>query len=166
MSTLLAAIKKVQRVVSYEANPALIPYIRSVHAANDVTTVDLRNALLMPQAGPEVSFYIRRNFLASSMDGTVDPGEITDTVMIPQHGLNAVLEEEKPSVLVCDIEGAEAQLIPAGDWSGLRLAILELHPQWIGPQGVRAVFDAMHAGGLTYFAKASEGKVVCFRRDW
>ncbi|CAN0002947.1 unnamed protein product, partial [Chrysoparadoxa australica] len=46
MSTLLSVKKKVARVVSYEANPALIPYIRSVHAANDVTNVDLRNALL------------------------------------------------------------------------------------------------------------------------
>ncbi|MFW2543579.1 FkbM family methyltransferase [Primorskyibacter sp. 2E107] len=166
MSTLLAAIKKVQRVVSYEANPALIPYIRSVHAANDVTNVDLRNALLMPQAGPKVPFYIRRNFLASSMDGGVDSAEITATEQIEQHGIGAVLETEQPSVLVCDIEGAEATLLPAGDWSKLRCAIIELHPQWIGPEGVRAVFDAMHAGGLTYFAKASEGKVVCFRRDW
>ncbi|WP_136441375.1 FkbM family methyltransferase [Pacificoceanicola onchidii] len=166
MSTLLAAIKKVRRVVSYEANPALIPYIRSVHAANEVTNVDLRNALLMPQAGPKLPFYIRKNFLASSMDNSVDVADITDTAQIEQHGIAEVLEAEKPSVLVCDIEGAEETLLPAGDWSNLRCAIIELHPQWIGPKGVRAVFDAMHAGGLTYFAKASEGKVVCFRREW
>ncbi|WP_425098272.1 FkbM family methyltransferase [Tropicibacter sp. S64] len=166
MSTLLSAVKKVQRVVSYEANPALIPYIRSVHAANDVTNVDLRNALLMPQAGPQIPFYIRSNFLASSMHNSVDAEDIVDTAMIEQHGIAEVLAAEQPSVLVCDIEGAEATLLPAGDWSNLRLAIIELHPQWIGPEGVRAVFDAMHRGGLTYFAKASEGKVVCFRRDW
>jgi hypothetical protein len=28
------------------------------------------------------------------------------------------------------------------------------------------VFDAMHRGGLPYFPKASEGKVVTFRRAW
>ncbi|WGW03065.1 FkbM family methyltransferase [Tropicibacter oceani] len=166
MSTLLASVKKVQRVVTYEANPALIPYIRSVHAANDVTNVDLRNALLMPRAGDPLPFHIRRNFLASSMDGDVDVADIVETAQVPQHGICEVLEAEKPSVLVCDIEGAEATLLPSGDWSGLRAAIIELHPQWIGPAGVRAVFDAMHAGGLTYFPKGSEGKVVTFRRDW
>ena len=166
MSTLLATVKKVQRVVCYEANPALIPYIRSVHVANAVTNVDLRNALLMPKAGGPLPFHIRHGFLSSSMDGSVDVKDIVKTVQVPQHGIAEVLQTENPSVLVCDIEGAEATLLPSGDWSGLRVAIIELHPQWIGPKGVRAVFDAMHESGLTYFPQASDGKVVTFRRDW
>ena len=50
--------------------------------------------------------------------------------------------------------------------SSLRVAIIELHPQWIGQSGVQAVFDAMSKAGLTYFPKASESKVVTFRKDW
>lgn len=46
------------------------------------------------------------------------------------------------------------------------LAVIELHPRWIGQSGVQAVFDTMHRAGLTYFPKASEGKVVTFRRGW
>jgi hypothetical protein len=69
-------------------------------------------------------------------------------------------------VLVCDIEGAEAELLPAGDWSGLRAAVVELHPQWIGQAGVQAVFDAMQRAGLTYFPRASQAKVVTFRKGW
>lgn len=166
MSTLLSVKKQVEKVVSYEANPSLIPYIKSVHAANDVSNVDLRNALLSPEAGDPVPFYVRKNFLGSSMDRDADPDTIIEEVRIAQHPIGPVLDDLKPDVLVCDIEGAEAHLLPAGDWSGLRAAIIELHPQWIGQAGVQAVFDAMHKAGLTYFPKASEAKVVTFRRGW
>lgn len=166
MSTLLSVRRKVASVTSYEANPALIPYIRQVHAANGVSNVDLRNALLSPEGGDPVPFYVRRNFLASSMDRESDPDSITETVPVPRHSLPQVLAETAPDVLVCDIEGAEAELLPAGDWSCLRVAVIELHPQWIGQRGVQAVFDAMQRAGLTYFPKASEAKVVTFRRGW
>lgn len=166
MSTLLSVKKQVARVVSYEANPALIPYIRSVHAANGVKNVDLRNALLSPQAGDPVPFYVRKNFLASSMDRAADPDTVIEEVAIMQHDIAPVLEAERPNVLVCDIEGAEADLLPAADWTGLRAAVIELHPQWIGQSGVQAVFDAMQRAGLTYFPKASEAKVVTFRKGW
>lgn len=166
MSTLLSVKAGAGLVTSYEANPALIPYIRSVHAANGVTNVDLRNALLSPEAGAPVPFYIRRNFLASSMDPSTEKDAITQEVAIDRHALAPVLAEVQPDVLVCDIEGAEATLLPAGDWSGLRAAVIELHPQWIGQSGIQAVFDAMARAGLTYFPKASEAKVVTFLRGW
>ncbi|MGH1412186.1 MAG: FkbM family methyltransferase [Pelagimonas sp.] len=166
MSTLLSVKKQVAKVVTYEANPALIPYIHSVHAANNVTNVEVRNALLSPTAGEPVNFYIRENFLGSSMDYNAEPATVTETAQIPQHAISPVLEDLKPDVLVCDIEGAEAMLLPAADWTGLRAAIIELHPQWIGQTGVQQVFDAMHKAGLTYFPKASEAKVVTFRKDW
>ncbi|KID12521.1 FkbM family methyltransferase [Rhodobacteraceae bacterium PD-2] len=166
MSTLLSVKAGAGHVTSYEATPALIPYIRSVHAANGVTNVDLRNALLSPEAGAPVPFYIRRNFLASSMDPSTEKDAITQEVAIDRHALAPVLAEVRPDVLVCDIEGAEATLLPAGDWSGLRAAVIELHPQWIGQSGVQAVFDAMARAGLTYFPKASEAKVVTFLKGW
>ncbi|MBP0480934.1 FkbM family methyltransferase [Sagittula salina] len=166
MSTLLSVKKKVRRVVSYEANPTLIDYIHSVHAANGVQNVEVRNALLSAEAGEPVPFYIRKNFLASSMDSEIDKEAITGKAMIARHPIGPVLDDLAPDVLVCDIEGAEAELLPAADWSGLRVAVIELHPQWIGQSGVQAVFDVMQKAGLTYFPKASEQKVVTFRKDW
>ncbi|MFZ5961458.1 FkbM family methyltransferase [Thalassococcus sp. BH17M4-6] len=166
MSTLIATKKKVQAVHTFEANPTLIPYIHSVHAANDVTNVTVHNALLSDGPGDPVPFYVRQNFLGSSMDKSIDEGSIVSTEMIEQRDIHAVLDELKPDVLVCDIEGAEAHLLPAADLSCLRVAIVELHPQWIGQTGVQAVFDTMHRAGLTYFPKASEAKVVSFRKGW
>lgn len=166
MSTLIATHKKVSAVHTFEGNPALIPYIHSVHAANEVSNVTVHNALLADGPGDPVPFYVRKNFLGSSLDGSIDADSIVSTEMIEQRDINAVLGDLKPTVLVCDIEGAEAQLLPAADLSCLRVAIVELHPQWIGQSGVQAVFDSMHRAGLTYFPKASEAKVVSFRKGW
>ena len=63
------------------------------------------------------------------------------------------------------LDGSGA-LLPGADLSCLRAAVIELHPQWIGQDGVQKVFDAMHRAGLTYFPRASEGKVVTFLKGW
>jgi FkbM family methyltransferase len=169
MSTVAARLCKVRAVTAYEANPALIPYIRAVHAANGVTDrVTVRNALLAGAAGDPVDFYVRKNLLASSMEpmqGDRDGG-VVSTASVPVEDINAALRDIAPSILICDIEGAEADLLPRADLSGLRAAIVELHPQWIGQTGVQAVFDSMHRAGLTYFPKRSNAKVVTFRKGW
>ena len=169
MSTVAARLCRVRRVVSYEANPRLIPYIRRVHAANGVAgRVTLRNALLAGRRGKAVDFHIRRNLLASSLaprQGKGDGG-IVAVEKVAVHGIGTVLREVKPTALICDIEGAEAELLPRADLSGLRLAIVELHPQWIGQAGVQAVFDSMQRAGLSYFPKRSHAKVVAFRRGF
>jgi hypothetical protein len=70
----------------------------------------------------------------------------------------------RPDVLICDIEGAEEMVLPLLDLSGLRAAIVELHPQYIGLRGVQKVFDAMNGGGLVYNPRRSNAKVVTFSR--
>lgn len=167
MSTLIASKKAVKEVHTYEANPALIPYIHEMHAANGVTDrVTVHNKLLAARKGEPVDFFVRENFLASSMDASSDPDSIVATHQIEVENINTVLKDLKPTVLVCDIEGAEEHLLPEGDFSCLRAAIIELHPQWIGQKGVQAVFDTMQRAGLTFFPKPSEGKVVVFKKGW
>lgn len=166
MSTLIAVKKPGCRVVSYEANPALLPFIAELHAANGVEDVTVRNALLSDSGGEPVPFHVRRNILASSMDASVEAASIERSVEVAREDIHAVLAELRPDVLICDIEGAEAHLLPAADLSCLRAAIVELHPQWIGQDGVQGVFDAFHRAGLTYYPKASHAKVVTFRKGW
>jgi FkbM family methyltransferase len=162
ISTLLSKTCGARAVHSFEANPGLLDYMAEMHRVNGVTNVTVHHALLAPRKGKPRPFYVRQNFLASSMDET--GGNVVDVVEVEVRGLNTTLREIRPTFLVCDIEGAEAALLPAGDWSGLRGAVIELHPQWIGSDGVAAVFDAMQRAGLTYFPRASNGKVVAFKR--
>jgi len=166
MSTLVATRRKIASVHAFEANPALIPYIRAVHAANGLSNAHVVHALLGAQAG-RADFYVRNNLLSSSMAPL--EGDTPDTVQKMQVDvLDAaeVFRDVAPTILIADIEGAEAQLLPMLDLTGLRGAMIELHPQYIGPAGVNAVFRAMMDAGLAYYARGSTQKVVCFRRAW
>jgi FkbM family methyltransferase len=167
MSTLMARKLGVRAVHAFEANPALIPYIRSVHKANGVDTVTVHNALLGAEEG-EVTFYVRGDFVASSMENNLGDkhGGVIAEEKVPVRAVSKVMDELKPTALVCDIEGAEQDLLPLMDLSGLRVAIVELHPQVFGQAGTTAVFRAMLDAGLTYFPRASNAKVVTFKRDW
>ncbi|MDQ7071584.1 MAG: FkbM family methyltransferase [Rhodobacterales bacterium] len=164
MSTLVATKRQVKSVHAFEANPHLISYIKDVHKANDVENVTVTNAILGPRKG-QVDFFVRKNFIGSSMQ-EVKGTNVVSVEKIEVLNANSVFKKIKPTVLICDIEGAEADLFPALDLTGLRAAIVELHPQWIGQKGVQAVFDAMHKAGLTYWPRGSDAKVVTFRNDW
>lgn len=167
MSAFMAKNLRAKEVHAFEANPGLIPYIDAVYAANGITTAKVTNAILGPRKG-KAEFYARKNFLASSLEK--EPKGMKSAVVAVEKvdvlNVKTVFKEIRPSVLVCDIEGAEADLLPAADLSSLRVAVVELHPQWIGQAGVQAVFDAMHAAGLSYFPRSSDKKVVTFKKGW
>lgn len=167
MSTLMARNCRAAHVHVYEANPALIPYMAQVHALNEVDNVTVHNAVVGPKKG-KATFYQRANMLTSSLEEA--PAKVSEPVIatheIAVENINTVWNRIKPSVLVCDIEGGEAGLFDKAKLTGLRLAVIEVHPQWIGEHGTRGVFEAMHRAGLTYFPKASQGKVVVFKKDW
>jgi FkbM family methyltransferase len=164
MSTLVATKTPAKSVHSFEANPQLMPYIAQVHAENNVTNAHVTNAILGDQDGT-APFYIRKNFLASSLDPMEDAEDCTK-VEVPTRNVNAVIKELQPSVLICDIEGAEADLLPKMDLTGLRAVVIETHPQWIGKAGMQKVFRCMDAAGLVFFPRWSHGKVAVFRSDW
>jgi len=167
MSSLMARNLRAKSVHAYEANPKMIPYINAVYAENGITNATVTNALLGAQAG-EADFYVRSNFVASSLEENPKGmnSEVIAVEKVEVLSMQAVFDDIKPTVLVCDIEGAEADILPIADLSCLRCAIVELHPQWIGQSGVQAVFDAMHRAGLTYFPRTSDKKVVTFRKAW
>ncbi|KIN72940.1 FkbM family methyltransferase [Sulfitobacter guttiformis] len=166
MSTLVASRRAIKGVYAFEANPALIPYIQSVHAANRLTNAHVTHAIL-GDANGSADFYVRSNLLSSSMapiEG--DTPQNTEHVQVDVLDAAKVFNEIKPTILIADIEGAEAHLLPQLDLSRLRGAMIELHPQYIGPEGVNAVFRAMMDAGLAYYARGSTQKVVSFRRAW
>ncbi|SMX34280.1 FkbM family methyltransferase [Actibacterium lipolyticum] len=164
MSSFVAARLGVRNVHAFEANPRLIPYIKAVHAQNGLERIKVYNAVLGPRKG-KAKFYVRDDFVASSLSKDA-AGGVTSVESIPVMNAQKTFDEIQPTALICDIEGAEADLLKKIDLSCLRCAVIELHPQWIGQEGVQAVFDAMAAGGLTYSPRASEGKVVTFLKGW
>lgn len=164
MSTLISTKTRAQVVHSFEANPGLIDYIREVHRLNRAKKAHLHHAVLGDRDGM-ATFYCREDILSSSLDPT-DGGTDTTPKQVPMRDANAVFAEIKPTVLVCDIEGAEVDLLPKLNLSGLRALLIELHPQWIGSKGIKDIFQLLHEQGLVFFPKFSSGKVAVFRSNW
>ena len=146
ISTVAAQVPGVERVVSVEANPDLLPLIAETHRLNGVTTVDLRNGVIAPEDGGTSAFYLRADFWASSMEPASRP--YARVVEVARIGLSPLLAEVHPTVIVCDIEGGELGLFDAADLSGVRQIVLELHPKVYGEEGLARIAGVLAAKGL------------------
>lgn len=163
ISALIAKNPLTKRLVSYEANPVLIPKIaetltRNVGQAGGKWAV--RNAVLMNGRSPEaVSFYVHKDFWASSLDPAAGYDRVEE---VKVESFNAVLADIRPTMIVCDIEGGEIELFRNADLSGVKKVFLEVHQRRIGRRGMKELFDYFHARDFHYDQAHSEGAVVLF----
>ncbi|WP_407492711.1 FkbM family methyltransferase [Pseudooceanicola sp. MF1-13] len=162
MSAVIAKNTEAAQIHTFEANPALIPCIRRVHSENDLTNITVHHAILDKERGSR-NFYVRRKFFESSTNREPLAGilHIADVPVLPAKQTIGAL---KPDVVICGIEGAEITLLPQLDLGGVRNAVVTLHPNRTGLEGVKTVFETLHGAGLIYTAKHSSAKVVTFTR--
>lgn len=150
------------RFTSYEANPALAGVIAALHRANGIANVDLRSAILAPvDQGSTRRFRLHRNFTESSLvAASADVSEVEVAV----HDPAAVMADLRPDLLLCDIEGAEEELIPVLPLDGLRAAVIELHPHIVGRAGMARIFRSFIDAGLVPVVECSTETVIAFER--
>lgn len=162
VSGVLAKQMPESRFTSYEANPALVPVINDLHRRNGITNVELRSAIVAPVAGGETrQFRLHQHFTESSLVAeTADAG----VVEVPVHDPLNVMAELRPDVLLCDIEGGEAELIPALPMAGLRAVVIELHPHILSRLQMKRIFEAFLNAGLVPVVERSTATVVAFER--
>lgn len=147
---------------SYEANPALVPVIAALHKQNGINNVTVRSALVAPaKTGTTRNFRIHRHFTESSLVAeSADQGLVSVAV----HDPDRVIAELQPDLLLCDIEGGEEELIPLLPMSGLRAAVIELHPNIVSRAGMARIFAAFHNAGLFPVVELSTETVMAFER--
>ena len=160
ISTLIA--RRAERVISVEANPDLLPFMAALHALNSVKNVSRINAVLGDVEAGLATFYQRNDFWMGSL--SKGPNPYKSTVKVPYMALSALLKKEQVSLIVCDIEGAEAFLFNRADLADVDRVYLELHDHITGLKGVADVFAALAAQGLAYDPRYSSGAIVLFRR--
>jgi FkbM family methyltransferase len=158
LSTVAGLVPGIESVTTIEANPDLIPLIRETHRLNGVTCVDLRNGVAAAEDGPEIDFYLRPDFWASSMEP--DSRAFTRKVTLRRWGLRELVEEIRPTVIVCDIEGGEMGLFDAADLSSVRAMVVEFHPKVYGEDGQARILATLAAKGLTLAAENKDGSTV------
>jgi len=154
------------RVVSYEANPALIPHIRALHALNGIESViEVRNAVLV--AGPDrpstLPFHVRPSYLGSSLDG--HGARVVETVEVPTADLAGVMAEVRPDVMLVDIEGGELAILKAIDLDGVRAIVIEFHPESYGFAGTQDCKRVLRRAGFERIEEHSTRTVwTCARK--
>ena len=137
------------RMMSFEANPALIPHIEALYRANDLQAlITLRNEVLVsaPDRPDNLPFHIHNSYLGSSLAG--DPGRARETVRIPTAGYAGLRAELRPDVILMDIEGGELDFLEHADLGGLRAMVIEFHPKLYGVSGMRRCKSILRAAGF------------------
>lgn len=163
ITALMLKNANIARVVSFEANPQLIPRIQRTLADNGVgdQRFELHNAVLGAEETGTVDFHIHRDFWASSLRKTT--GTIR-SCPVPLMSFNGIIRTVRPNVIVCDIEGGENALFSASDIAGVRNVYLEVHQRVLGPAGMRELFQLFHDRGFHYDQNHSSGAVILFSR--
>lgn len=164
ISTIAALSGKCRAIRTYEANPDLKQVILETHRLNGAKGVKVETAVLVREARTDfIPFYVRKDFWGSSL-AKKEGENIVREVAVPVRELAWVLGEFMPSMIVCDIEGGELDLFDGRRMPSVKKVLIELHQAVIGPQGMKAVFDAMSESGFFYDQDYSAGGVVLFRR--
>ncbi len=148
-------------VLSFEANPALIPHIRALYALNGVQDViSVRNQVVVsaPDRPDTLPFHVRNSFLGSSL---IDSDtRATTQVDVPTVAYDAILQDFAPDVLLIDIEGGELEFLRHASLDGLRAVVIEFHPEAYGREGMRECKSILERAG---FCKEPG---LCTRHVW
>ncbi|OHC61898.1 MAG: hypothetical protein A3H93_06890 [Rhodocyclales bacterium RIFCSPLOWO2_02_FULL_63_24] len=145
------------KVFAYEANPELIQLIRETHAKNDVAPT-LINALLAKGEG-EREFHLESDFWASSAHRAGGRA-----ITVKQLDLNAELARAKPTFLIVDIEGGEAEFFTGADLSMVHKICVETHPDVLGDRVLSEMFAGLVAQGFALDFSLIRKNVFFFHR--
>ena len=148
-------------VESYEANANLLPSIAALHKINSITAVNVTNAVLVSGPSGTRTFFLHDSFAESSLHETP---HMRDSVTVPALNFNEVATRLRPDILLCDIEGGEADLFKDIDLSSFRALIIELHPGVISRQHIKQIYDTCAAAEFYPRVELSSGQVVAFER--
>jgi FkbM family methyltransferase len=132
-----ARIVGAKHVLSFEANPQIAADARKNFLFNDLDGIQSRvavlcNRLRFGSAPGEVEFSISRDFWASRLHVGPISQDIIKTVRVPTACLEDQIQNHRASVLICDIEGGEIELLIGADLKGIRLIIMEVHNWAVG----------------------------------
>ena len=123
VSAVIARSAAPARVLSFEANPALVPHIRALHALNGLENrIELRNQMLT--SGPD------------------RPGVASGAA------LDEVLRAFRPDVLIVDIESGTPEFLEHARLHGIRAVVIRFHPGVYGEDGAKTCKDRLRTLGF------------------
>jgi FkbM family methyltransferase len=150
-------------VTGVEAGEGTLALARANLAANGLGGVRLIHGAVTATQTGVVAFGQRPAFWASALKAGADwPANATVTP-VPARPIGPLLAEVRPTLLCCDIEGAEVDVL-AQPLPGVRLIVVETHPGLYGPEGVTRLGQALDSQGFAATDAGASGATRVFRR--
>lgn len=149
-------------VFGVEAGPETVKLARRNLAANGFGGVKVLKGAVVGTREGEVEFGQRPAFWASALKGPEAWPENAEVIRVPARPIGRLLAKVAPTVICCDIEGGELEVLTQ-PLPGVRLVVVETHPQVYGPEGVERIVAALTAEGFTE-AEGAKKDTLVFRR--
>ncbi len=163
LTALAARVCGAENVTGVEAGPETAILLRDNLDRNGfgAATV-IQGAVVAEDDPPTLLFHPRAPFWSSALARPNSPED--KLVEVPAIAAAPLLERLQPTVLSCDIEGAELQVLEGPFPKSLRLMIVEIHPGNYGRIGTAEIFVALAGQGFAYVPEGSRGAVLVFGR--
>lgn len=145
------------RLSVFEVNPAAIELLHRNLALNG-----LRAEVIAAGVGPddgEETFQISEADIIASSGVAVDGPTTSLKALI--WSLKTALNKLTPNVVVMDIEGLEITTLQSAPLDGIRMVIVETHPQITGTEPIEQMTKALTDQGFDY---TEHKDVFCFQR--
>lgn len=152
---------KPAKVMSFEANPNLIPHINALYKMNRLgKKIEVRNEVLIsaPDAPETMPFHIRNSYLGSSLIEAENRRTTKVDVKVANYA--DVHRDYKPTVLLMDIEGGELDFLRHASLEGVRAIVIEFHPNAYGKEGMRECKSILARAGFM------QVQHLCTRHIW
>ena len=159
---LAAGVLGEDAVMGVEAGTETVKLARKNLAANGFEGVKVMKGAVVATGGGEVEFGQRPAFWASSLKGPEGWPENAAVIRVPARPIGMLLAKFAPTVICCDIEGGELEVLTQ-PLPGVRLVVVETHPQVYGTEGVARISAALKAQGFEETDGARKDTLV-FRR--
>lgn len=148
-----------ENVFTYEANPALEPFIRQTFSVNNVNPSF--NICLLGDSPGERTFYVGKSFWASS---TIRRKPDDRAIQVPVVPFNEEIRKIDPTFLLLDIEGGEYELLQNADLHNVRQICIELHTDVLGDEKAETVKTKLAEQGFRVDPAWSQTNELLFRR--
>lgn len=149
-------------VLGIEAGPDTVKLARRNLAANGFDGVKVMRGAVVGEGEGEVEFGQRPAFWASALKGPEGWPENAEVIRVPARPIGKLLAKFAPTVICCDIEGGELQVLTQ-PLAGVRLVVVETHPEVYGAAGVAQIGAALQSQGFAA-AEGAKKDTLVFRR--
>jgi FkbM family methyltransferase len=159
---LAAGVLGEDAVLGVEAGPETVKLARRNLAANGFPGVKVLKGAVVASGEGEVEFGQRPAFWASALRGPEGWPENAEVIRVPARPLGKLLARFAPTVISCDIEGGELEVL-VEPLPGVRLVVVETHPLVYGDAGVARIVAALRGQGF-HEAEGEKKDTLVFRR--